>query len=758
VNDETQTETKPAAKTKKSRARKTSTIPTRVYKYGCLPPDIGKDLFESQMLMQWRYRRLLVWIERHRRRRREDVYRSNPVLRDHLDGSDSPAGPRGLSFEEDLLEGILETLRDHKRNRPSKRDPEVLQAWDDDLEALRELYVATRDELRAAERAWWAVRKAEVGRLVALRATPENEAMKQYNDVELAGCGGPRDRRRTSARAAGAICRWAKLANDGGDLFDRLALVEDLARLERLDARHGAQEAGLAHGSYCAAERAVEQSADDSSEPPTPPRYDGEGMISLQIAGGMKIGELMSGDDLWLRLLPQDENDLTPKRPGALRCGPREAARRFRFWMRVGGRHEWVSVRMTLHRPLPEDAEIKWAHVQRHMVGPHERYSVLFAVESKTFVPSDDAHERGTVAIDVGWRRIFDSETGAVVRHRVAYWTDDQGREGELVAPEGLAPMERDPDAPLTMTPRAIRARANREVRRGRSFVGSLEKAAEVRGRRDKEMDEVRDLIVAMRNEPDAPAWFRTATEGSVLWRRVGRFVRLEKAWGEVHAEFRAVELEKLRAWLKHDRHLWPWEAHGRERAIGRRRDAWLVFAVWAARTYSRVVVEETGSRAADAKSKGKGFRKDAPGMRERPRPEEGDDENKAQRSEAHRMAPGELVAAIRKSCAKYGAELDERSPENTTAACSACGSKDWDAPARSALVRQCAGCGLRIDQDANASRNLLALATGKALPTPARSLDVVEIVGESQNVRNRVMGRAGVPKARRRDRSRKAA
>src|SRR5258706_9141655 len=47
--------------------RKTSTTPTRVYSYGCLPPTAGADLVEEQIRLAHRYRNKLVEIERKRR-------------------------------------------------------------------------------------------------------------------------------------------------------------------------------------------------------------------------------------------------------------------------------------------------------------------------------------------------------------------------------------------------------------------------------------------------------------------------------------------------------------------------------------------------------------------------------------------------------------------------------------------------------------------------------------------------------------------
>ncbi len=91
----------------------------------------------------------------------------------------------------------------------------------------------------------------------------------------------------------------------------------------------------------------------------------------------------------------------------------------------------FASAPVTIHRAIPEDAEIAWAHLTRRRIGTHDRYHVNFTLQRQRGWEKPGLADRGDVGIDVGWRLV----PGGL---RVAYWVGDDGRKGELVLPQKL--------------------------------------------------------------------------------------------------------------------------------------------------------------------------------------------------------------------------------------------------------------------------------------------------------------------------------
>lgn len=87
-------------------------------------------------------------------------------------------------------------------------------------------------------------------------------------------------------------------------------------------------------------------------------------------------------------------------------------------------------------------------------------------------------------------------------------------------------------------------------------------------------------------------------------------------------------------------------------------------------------------------------------------------------RSQRHRAALSDLRTAIRQQAGKFGATIVTVAGK-TTQRCADCGAVTIPPHDRSDLVWTCTSCGSQWDQDVNAARNLLGLATGEIASGP---------------------------------------
>jgi hypothetical protein len=421
-------------------------------------------------------------------------------------------------------------------------------------------------------------------------------------------------------------------------------------------------------GTYLKVEEAIMQ-ASKSIKPPRFRRYDGTGKIAVQLQGGLSAPEVFSGLDTRLRIAAVPADTFTRRRHH------RRLASRTTVMIRAGssdaGKPIWVTFPMILHRPLPDDASIKWAWILRRRVGIRFEYKVQLVVESKSFEPARN-QGGGAIAIDVGWRQKLDGQI------RVGFWADDAGRSGEMLVPQ-------------------------------RTLDG-MPKVRELRSIRDRRLDLVRARLIGLKSAVGS-AWLDQAMVFIDKWRAPRRFARLLSDMRKHELEEPALAKSKpwvkfrarLSAWAKKDRHLCAWECHQRDRRLGHRREIYRRLAVQLAQTYKHVVVETFDLTT---------FAKAA-------LPEDGfPSDDKTQRYVARLAAPGEFRKYLKEATSKYGGTYVERPAEYTTLQCHLClFTSKWDA--RPKIDHTCEGCGATWDQDYNAAMNLLASA-GAPAKTPA--------------------------------------
>lgn len=462
--------------------------------------------------------------------------------------------------------------------------------------------------------------------------------------------------------------------------------ARDLAHAEMLAARGDHINQGLRHGTYSRVEDAIKQAAKSTHEQLRFERYTGEGSIGTQLiasgrsgeAMGMTVSELHSMTDTRLRLqpLPDNYNEMPRNR--------RRHAARVRAWLRIGtvpdGRAPvFAEFPVTFHRPLPNDAVIKWAYVVRKLVGYHLEWRLQLTIESNTFRRPTQPIGSGACAIDLGWRRIFDDE-GCQIGLRAGYLVDETGHEREIMVPEKLW--------------------------RG---MGKVTDLAQIRS---KNMDQARDALVAWLGDRTPPEWMVDRIRGLPQWHAQRKLQALVDLWSGFRrpaeeAQGNRIEgdeaiLTMLLAWAKQDRHLQNWQEHSRQRLIAHRRECWRVIATEIARKYAVILVEDGRSHADMMRLE------DIPGW-EQPAPEDGNpSDGREQRKMSRIAAVGELRAEIVKATSKTGARVEVAPTVDSTKECAWCSHVQVAFDARASITCTCEGCARIWDQDANAGRNLL--------------------------------------------------
>ena len=263
--------------------------------------------------------------------------------------------------------------------------------------------------------------------------------------------------------------------------------------------------------------------------------WEEEGLIAVQLQGGLTSPELLGGKDSRVRLLGD--------------------GRHRDLWIRVGSEARdpvWATFPIRYHRDLPEGATIKRVRVHRRKVATHHIYSAqLVLSEPPAPLPIPTL---GTVGIDVGWRR-FPGEG-----MRVAAWADDAGQHGELRVPERL--------------------------------LTRWQKVDDLRSIRDKNFNVALKVLVEARKAATAwPPDLLRETTHLHAWESPARLAALIWRWRTQRFDGDGALYDIMEAWRKQDKHLYEWECNQRENVLRSRREIYRLFAKSMAR-YRTVVVE----------------------------------------------------------------------------------------------------------------------------------------------------------------------
>jgi len=484
-----------------------------------------------------------------------------------------------------------------------------------------------------------AERRAEIKRANAARrrrdVTPEQRAeLKQWQAA------------RKQARAELKECK--------ADAFDDPEIRAALATIDQ-DADEANKRARAQSGLYWGTYLQVEQSLQGKRRgaPPRFLRFDGRGKLAVQFQGGLSVENAFGGEDR--RLIVE------PVSPEAYMPGAPKAMQRTRVWLRIGseGRDPiWAIVPVTLHRPLPEDARIKWVYLTRRRVATKDRWAVCFVLAREGGWRKDDLARSGAVGVNLGWRLLGEGDERGL---RVARWVGDDGNEGELRLPMA-------------------------DVRRWR-------KADDLRSIRDERFNATVGWLAEWLRDPgcELPDWLVERTKMLRQWRSQARLAALAIQWrGERFAGDMAA-FAAIEAWRKKDKHLYEWEANQRRKAAAWRDDLYRNLAADLSRRYRVACLADTDWRD----------------LARRPTAEETRDDAGA-RTYRVVASPGILGRLLRERFT----ETVTVDSQHITQRCHACGKlAQFDAATH--LWAKCRHCGLEWDQDANAARNLLRAASG---------------------------------------------
>ena len=501
---------------------------------------------------------------------------------------------------------------------------------------------------------------------------------------------------------------WQAVAQDPG-IQRTLAFIADSAREQIRDARGSCN---VYWGTYLLQEAAMDMARRSKSIPQFSP-YRGEGRVSVQINGGLKVEDLWGGDTL-IQIDPVDPA-LAYDHPTR---GVRRRASRTRLRLRVGSLDRapiWGEWPMIMHRPLPEGAVIKVATVSRR-----RRNSQQWEWRLDLTVVVPDGYRRrkvpdgGAVALNLGFCLLPEGI-------RSGYVVGDDGYQQEIRVAKSDLLRGRD------LTAEQI-AKANAWVTHG------VSKASSIRSFRDTAMDAIRARLLSWRQAwheqhqaefeatvaqvnasrtgsgdprldskdgwlrlvdyiglkgPALPAWLLERLRYVHAWRSPQRFSALAAMWRGHRFPGDEEILAELEAWRERDVHLECYESGLRTSALRDRKEGYRILASRLAAKYRWLLVDDTNLSE----------------FQRSPAPEDERVELAAVKQQQRLAAGSELRSSLMNA---FGpGRTWKTSSKDVTRKCNACGALNARDPDGSRLVR-CTGCSATWDQDANACLNII--------------------------------------------------
>ncbi len=423
------------------------------------------------------------------------------------------------------------------------------------------------------------------------------------------------------------------------------------------------QESGLYWGTYLLVEQSMQSIR--KGAPPNFGRWRGDGHVAVQVQHGISPAEAFGMKDARIRIEPVPAKAWMP--------GGR-TFRRTRLHFRIGSEGRapiWAVIPFVLHRPLPEDAQIKWVHLLRKRIGAHDKWSVKFALSRAIGWAHHDAAKEGAVGIDVGWRMKSDGSL------RTAYWVASDGEEGEVLL--------------------------------SKKWMSGIKRVRDIQSIRDQRFDVAREALVAWMKTNEVPEWLKERLTSLHAWKSKQRLCSVlyhperpgateqPPSWSTSRFAGDEEIYGILNAWRTKELHLNNYEGGFRTRLEAHRREIYQLFSVDMRRRYKTVALEKMNLTT---------FHKN-------PTP----DQAKNDRALKEHVRDAS-VSVLRSRLVESMSEVSWVPPNDTTRLCTACGAiEDWD---HKELVHTCSQCGATYDQDQNAAVNLLK-ASGGEVKTPER-------------------------------------
>jgi hypothetical protein len=339
-------------------------------------------------------------------------------------------------------------------------------------------------------------------------------------------------------------------------------------------------------------------------------RWQGEGTLTVQIGFGTRV----RGD--WWTL-----DDGRPAKEWLARdrrVHERVDARRRTLRLRIGRSREhgahWLELPVVIHRPVPEEAQVRWVQVTRRTVAGAPQLSVQLTLWVPP-VPDRSAGE--AIDVDFSW-----ASGGTTTGVRVARISTASGNLPPV--PADIADLVTVGDWWEVWAPA-----------RWRDLLGRDDA---IRADRSELLDDLRPAVVeALAADPAlVEAVGVTAVQARLI--KFAKYDRLARSWPAEHPLWPRIE-----AWRRRDRHLWQYEANERQQVIARRRDAYRKVAAWLAAAARVVAIKDVD--VAEARKR--------PGV-------DGEDtyEARGSRRQIQFAAPSELRMAIENAAAQQGVRI----------------------------------------------------------------------------------------------------
>lgn len=500
VGDDEVEEVTPEVKTS---ARKTSLLPTRIWKFSARP--CGSEIFSEsgvsgdavvggggearggssvrksaeagvdQILRTAnRYYNALVAIERSRHERYQAIRRVHAPELTALEAAWEAAD-----------NAIVELYRSVKKDRQThfqKNRGEKRRILPPELEKQVEVLTAERDRLSTEAKTY----RTAFAELIA----PARAEFKRRT-TERAGGAGPRTKSIVNSAVLAEM-----LTEEWHAAWKTLAASDDKAHTATIAAR---ANCGLATGTYLAIEEAVQRAKKDSI--PRPPRfhaYDGHGRMVVQAHGSYATAcaPLISGKRGAKRKLSMTPAPHDPTKKGDQ--SKMMVVRLDQSVPRVGCRKMVMTV--ALHRIPPSDAVIKWAALVARRIGERNVYELQLTLEHASFAePKRPAGMRTPAHIQIGWTSV----EGGI---RVAHYCSETGSEDDETGSEDVLPRSGS-DVVLPI-----------KILQQHDFAAAVESAADLHFEHIKRM--LRRWMGGSNEPSKATAW-RAGPHALTAWHRI---------------------------------------------------------------------------------------------------------------------------------------------------------------------------------------------------------------------------------------------
>lgn len=664
-------------KQKISRARKTSSTPTRIYKYRLpIGPDADcLDDVTEQFRLTRIYQQSLIVLHQERAVKFFDKRRE---LCPELAEAEAKYERFDIEIEE-AKTGVRSARRNHAAAELAKARELDPGARIKTTMLTRKISGESKTNLERLKE-----QRAQVGRdLKTLRA--------KANKIE-------------ALKDAGKLLR---------------AALNDAVKVMRKDS-------AAYEGSRGLVEEQVQQSVDDLmkiGKVPKPKRWDetisrkdggfagGPGRIGVSIRKEttrvLTTERLLSCQDTRLRL-ERHERTVGTGKSKRKHMKPKQVSA-WRMWVRIGSEGKrkapvWATFPIVYHRPLPPGAEIKRAWVQREKISKYKfRWHLCITVESETFV-APARLRANTASINFGWSR---NDQGRI---RVGYVVGTDGHTEEIVLPERVET--------LIEQERSLKAIRDRRLddlketiakwdipkelehlfegwQRWRSHTRFARLAHQLRV-----VVESGDSEELSQHRAKVDALLRSATDCKLSdWERMK--IHNQELIQDVPKDWLPA-FEAL-VWAKQDHHLELWQHAVGDRARRYRKHVYRLAAKRLAEQYTCIVGDGTNISEM-ARRAGTG--------------EEEKELERAQRSQRFMASPYELINAIGMMAKKHGSEFTRLSKAEVGkvkpgSTCYVCG--ESTTVRGDCLIQECERCGAPWDRDANHCRNLLAFRQARS-------------------------------------------